>query len=149
MADIRDLGRAALAAAGLLLLATAPAWAGSTERVSISSSGKQGNDVSLNPAISADGRFVAFASDASDLVPGDTNGIDCSACGKDVFIRDRRTGTTERVSISSKGVQGNGSSGDFGVALSRSGRFVAFTSDATTLVPGDTNGTADVFVHTR
>src|SRR4051812_38340915 len=107
MTDIRDVGRAALAAAGLLLAATMPAGAGTTERVSVSSSGKPSNDSSFNSAISAYGRFAAFDSYASNLVPGDTNGADCVSdtfCGSDVFVHDRKTGKTERVSISSDGV---------------------------------------------
>ena len=70
------------------------------------------------PAISADGRFVAFDSDATNLVPGDTNGV------HDVFVRDRRTGTTERVSVGRGGAQGNGPA--IGPAISADGRFVAF-----------------------
>ena len=75
--------------------AAMPAWAhGTTERVSVSSGGAQGNDGSyFDPAISADGRFVAFTSDATNLVPGDTNGA------ADIFVRDRQTGTTRRVSL--------------------------------------------------
>ena len=87
---------------------------------------------SFGPAISADGRFVAFISDATNLVPGDTNGR------YDVFVRDRQTGTTRRVSVGPGGVQGNGDS--FDPAISADGRFVAFDSYATNLVPGDTNG---------
>src|SRR5438093_2008599 len=64
-----------------------------TERVSVDSTGAEGNNFSFSPAISADGRFVAFASVASNLVPGDTNGT------LDVFVRDRQTGATERVSV--------------------------------------------------
>src|SRR5207249_1268748 len=99
-----------------------------------------------HPALSADGRFVAFGSDATNLVAGDTNGT------TDVFVHDRQTGTTERVSVASGGgTQGNGKSGGFFAfpALSADGRFVAFQSDATNLVAGDTNGTTDVFVHDR
>src|SRR5207253_2878782 len=92
-------------------------------------------------SLSADGRFVAFGSYATNLVAGDTNGQ------HDVFIRDRLTGTTERVSLSSTGNQGDGWSS--GPSLSADGRFVAFTSGATNLVPGDTNGASDVFVHDR
>src|SRR5215208_5655648 len=100
-----------------------PAWAhGTTERVSVSSNGKQGNFYSLGPAISADGRFVAFASDASNLVPDDTNNA------IDVFVRDRQTGKTRRVSVSSGGAQGNNTS--FNQVISSDGRFVAFWSDA-------------------
>jgi Tol biopolymer transport system component len=113
---------------------------GTTERVSVSSSGEQGNAFSVG-TISADGRFIAFESDASNLVPGDTNGK------RDVFVRDRKLGTTERVSLRPDGGQGNDYS--FSPALSAGGRFVAFTSWASNLVPGDTNGTDDVFVRDR
>jgi hypothetical protein len=77
---------------------------GTTERVSVDSSGAQANDQSAGPAISADGRYVAFHSLASNLVGGDTNGT------YDIFVRDRQSGTTERVSIDSSGAQGNGDS---------------------------------------
>jgi Tol biopolymer transport system component len=88
------------------------------------------------PALSADGRFVAFVSSATNLVAGDTNGVD------DVFVTDIRTGSVERVS------GGNGPA--FGSpAISADGRYVAFRSEASTLVPGDTNGVADVFVTDR
>jgi len=83
MVDIGNPGRAALAAAGLALAAAAPAWAGTTELVSVSSRGGQGNGFSSGPALSADGRFVAFSSVASNLVPGDTNDTG------DVFVRTR------------------------------------------------------------
>src|SRR5207244_3314678 len=82
--------------------------------------------------ISADGRFVAFESDASNLVAGDTNGA------LDIFVRDRVTGTIERVSAAQGGSEGNGRS--FFPAISADGRFVAFLSDATNLVADDTNG---------
>jgi Tol biopolymer transport system component len=114
---------------------------GSTTRVSVSSSGAQGAQVSYAPSISADGRFVAFASRAADLVAGDSNKAD------DVFVHDRQTGTTERVSVSTAGIQGNGTS--FAPVISADGRYVAFTSNATNLVAGDTNGVADIFVHDR
>src|SRR5437773_218323 len=119
---------------------------GTTERVSVASDGTQGNNASSYPALSADGRFVAFDSDATNLVAGDTNGA------TDVFVHDRQTGATERVSVTSGGgTQGNGTSGGFFSfpALSAAGRFVAFQSDATNLVAGDTNGATDVFVHDR
>src|SRR5437016_1083416 len=119
---------------------------GMTERVSVASDGTQGNNASSYPALSADGRFVAFDSDATNLVAGDTNGA------TDVFVHDRQTGATERVSVTSGGgTQGNGNSGGFFAfpALSTDGRLVAFQSDATNLVAGDTNGATDVFVHDR
>jgi len=113
---------------------------GTTERVSLDSNGNQVNGYSTAPAISADGRFVAFESDAHRLVSGDTN-------PQDVFVRDRATGTTERVSLDSNGNQGNSYS--LASAISADGRFVAFLSDASNLVPGDTNRRRDVFVHDR
>jgi Tol biopolymer transport system component len=112
-----------------------------TERVSVDGSGSQGNGNSEGPAISADGRYVAFFSEAANLVPGDTNGA------FDIFVHDRLTGTTERVSVDSRGRQSNGDSLE--EALSADGRYVAFSSAATDLVPGDTNGTTDVFVRDR
>jgi Tol biopolymer transport system component len=114
---------------------------GTTSRVSVSGTGEQGSDYSYDPAISADGRYVTFASGAWNLVPGDTNDT------TDVFVRDRRTGTTGRVSVSGTGEQGNGES--FSPVLSADGRYVAFDSDASNLVPGDTNDTNDVFVRDR
>jgi Tol biopolymer transport system component len=131
--------RAILLAAAALAAGTAPALAAATtERVSVSSKGAQGNQASLLPAISASGRFVAFASDATNLVRGDTNRRG------DVFVHDRKTGTTERVSLSSTGEQGKGGKGGLGseilgVAIAEGGRFVAFSSAATNLVQGDTN----------
>src|SRR5439155_1129649 len=112
---------------------------GTTERVSVSSAGAEANGTSFAPAISADGRFVAFPSEATNLVPGDTNGA------TDVLVRDRRTGTTERVSVSSAGAEANGTS--FTPAISADGRLVAFASEADDLVIGDTNQAFDVFVH--
>jgi Tol biopolymer transport system component len=117
-----------------------------TERVSVDSAGAPGNHQSIAPAISADGRFVAFASVSSNLVADDTNGF------QDIFVRDRRSGTTERVSVSSAGVQADKSSGPgfgTGIAISADGRYVAFASGATNLVAEDTNGLTDVFVHDR
>jgi Tol biopolymer transport system component len=112
-----------------------------TELVSMNSAGDQANAESTQPSISADGRFVAFVSYASNLVPGDTEGW------RDVYVRDRQSRTTERVSVSSAGVQGNRDSSE--PAISATGRFVTFGSDATNLVAGDTNGYYDVFVHDR
>jgi hypothetical protein len=114
---------------------------GATERVSVDSSGVQGNDLSSRPSISADGRYVAFHSLASNLVAGDTNG------NYDIFVRDRQSGTTERISVDSAGVQGNFDS-EF-ASISADGRCVAFASNANNLVVGDTNFSEDVFVHDR
>jgi len=115
---------------------------GTTERVSVSSSGNQGNGWSGGRAISSDGRFVAFESETSNLVPGDTNNTG------DVFVRDRQTGITERVSVDSSGNESNGYSQN--PSISDDGRYVAFESfSATNLVPADTNNRADVFVHDR
>ena len=116
---------------------------GTTERVSVGSTGNEGNGTSSRPAISADGRFVMFQSTATNLVPGAANGRYWS----DVFVHDRQTGTTERVSVASDGTQENVSS--HSPAMSANGRFVAFDSFASNLVPGDTNGANDVFVHDR
>jgi Tol biopolymer transport system component len=112
--------------------------AGTTTRVSVSSSGDQGNGRSDGPSISRDGRFVAFFSYASTLVSGDTNGK------PDVFLRDVVAGTTRRVSVSSGGQQGNGDSSF--ASVSDDGRLVAFQSVASNLVNGDGNGVYDVFV---
>ncbi|MHB0856542.1 MAG: hypothetical protein ACYC5M_03110 [Anaerolineae bacterium] len=114
---------------------------GATTRVSVASDGAQGVEGSWNPSLSADGRYVAFASDASNLVAGDTNGW------WDVFVHDRQSGATTRVSVASDDAQGNHNSYD--PALSADGRYVAFFSNASNLVAGDTNGTGDVFVHDR
>ncbi|MEG4326038.1 calcium-binding protein [Microcoleus sp. herbarium5] len=109
-----------------------------TTRVSVDSAGNQGNGISEFPSISADGRFVGFASNASNLVPGDTNN------SRDTFVRDLLTNTTTRVSVDSAGIQGNDSSGI--PSISADGRFVTFASDATNLVPGDINNRGDIFV---
>jgi len=114
------------------------------ERVSIASDGTQGNGFSYAPDISADGRYVTFTSNASNLVEGDTNG------GTDIFVHDRVTGETQRVSVASDGTQGNNGIVDWITSfISADGRFVAFASKADNLVEGDTNGVQDVFVHDR
>ncbi len=112
--------------------------AGTTERVSVALDGGDGNGASHRPSMSADGRFVAFTSEASNLVAGDANGA------ADVFVRDREAGTTFRVSLAEDGGEANGPSGGF-TAISPNGTWVAFRSDASNLVPGDTNETSDVF----
>ncbi len=124
---------------------------GVTELVSVAPDGTQGNRFSIQPSISADGRFIAFASDATNLVGGDTNQQ------VDIFVRDRCTSDgkpvegctpgTERVSVASDGTQGSASSSN--PSISPDGRFIAFVSFASNLVSGDTNGTADLFVRDR
>lgn len=116
---------------------------GTTELVSVGSAGAQGNGASSNPSISSDGRYVAFSSDATNLVGADTNGV------RDVFVRDRLLGTTERVNVGSQGTEAT-SAGflDF-ASISGDGRFVTFSSTAPNLVPDDTNGVSDVFVRDR
>ena len=112
-----------------------------TVRVSVASDGSEGDNSSDSPSMSADGRYVAFESRATNLVPADTNG------SGDVFIHDRESGLTERVSVASDGSQADDWS--HYASVSADGRYVAFRSSATNLVPADTNGTDDVFIHDR
>ncbi len=105
---------------------------------STDASGIQGNGNSRRSALSADGQFVAFESDASNLVVGDANGA------QDIFLKNLDTGVVRLVSTASDGAQGVGHS-SFG-GISADGRFVAFNSPATNLVAGDANGQVDVFV---
>lgn len=114
---------------------------GTTERVSVDSLGVQGNGNCFHVSITPDGRFVAFESVASNLVPGDVNGMD------DIFLHDRATGTTELVSISTAGALGNGDS--LYPSVSADGLYVAFASNASNLAPLDTNGCVDVFLRNR
>ncbi len=114
---------------------------GTTTLVSISSEGIQANNYSQVLSISADGRFVAIESYASNLVHGDTNSR------ADVFVHDRHTGETSRVSVSSEGVQGDADS--LGPSISADGRYVSFYSRSTNLDLWDRNGEFDVFVHDR
>lgn len=114
---------------------------GQTTRVSVSSSGEQANAASYPSSLSNDGRYVVFGSDASNLAAGDGNGV------SDVMVHDRQTGQTTRVSITYAGGESSGPS--TGGRISADGRYVAFESDAGNLVPGDTRGARDVFVHDR
>jgi WD40-like Beta Propeller Repeat len=124
----RSLGVVVLLAAVLASPATPTcAFLGTTTRVSVDSAGNEGNARSSTVSISADGRFVAFSSDASNLVPGDTNRVE------DVFVHDRKTGITTRVSVDNAGNQGNGFSSE--ASISADGRFVAFGAFASNLVP--------------
>lgn len=118
--------------------------AGTTERVSSAPDGSAGNSGSSTPSFSSDGRFVVFYSNASNLVAGDTNNT------ADVFVRDRVSGTTERVNVNSAGEQATGG-GSLSAksAISDDGRYVVFRSAATNLVTGDTNGLWDVFLRDR
>jgi tricorn protease-like protein len=115
---------------------------GATTRISVASqTGAQADNGSGTVAISSDGRYVAFYSDANNLVSGDSNGVG------DIFVHDRQTGLTTRVSVDSGGVEANGGSSDFYLGISGDGRYVVFPSDATNLVSGDTNNVTDIFVH--
>src|SRR5439155_1130669 len=125
---------------------------GKTTRVSVSSSGAQAKATaypfggSHAWAISSDGRYVLFVSDAPNLVAHDTNRAE------DIFVRDRRTGKTTRVSVTSRERQATGSpthTGSNAPLISGDGRYVAFHSDASNLVPGDTNRVFDIFVRDR
>jgi hypothetical protein len=114
---------------------------GETERVSVSSNGGEVDQDSWYSAISGDGRFTAFVSASDDLVNGDGNGM------RDIFVHDQNSGQTERISLSTAGVEGNGDS--INPAISADGRFVAFESQANNLVGGDGNGARDIFVRDR
>ncbi|MBX3169352.1 MAG: PD40 domain-containing protein [Candidatus Eremiobacteraeota bacterium] len=111
---------------------------GAIVRLSVSAGGVQGNESSANVGISADGDRVSFESLATNLVPVDTNGFE------DVFLRIISTNSISLISTDSAGVQGDGDS--YGAEISKDGNFVAFISEATNLVTGDTNGFRDVFL---
>lgn len=112
-----------------------------TVRVSLATDGSEGNGASYFPSISSDGRSVAFLSAATNLVALDTNGT------VDVFVHDRQTGSTQRVSLSSGGFQSTMDCDH--PSLSGDGRYVAFDSYSPVLVAGDTNAVGDIFVHDR
>ena len=111
---------------------------GTIQRVSTDANGGQANDWSDNGKFSADVRYVVFQSYATNLVPGDTNK------NYDIFVKDLLSGAIHRVSVDANGGQGNGES--WGGQFSADGRYVVFESDASNLVPGDTNDTRDIFV---
>jgi len=121
--------------------AVAAADQGDTIRVSVDSTGVEGDNRSRDSVITDDGRQVVFRSIASNLVPGDTNAI------TDVFLHDRDSGVTYRISVDSAGLESNDESSQ--PSVSGSGRYVSFSSTASNLVPDDTNGANDVFVHDR
>ena len=120
--------------------------AGTTTRVSVASDGSQASGASYGVAMSGDGQTIAFSSLANDVVPDDTNNV------SDVFVRDMSAGTTTRVSVTPLGAQASGTSGvgpfAFGASLAMTpdGRYLAFRSDSSNLVAGDTNNQGDVFV---
>lgn len=138
------LSLVASALAVLAPSATTPAAAsgGGTERVSVASDGTQGNLGSYTANVSADGRYVAFESTASNLVAGLTGGY-----AQRVFVRDRTTGVTELVSVATGGAQADLGGSD--PSISADGRYVAFTSYSSNLVAGDTGGWGDIFVRDR
>ena len=111
---------------------------GETTRVSVASDGSEGNHHATSPSMNADGRYVAFVSKATNLVPGDTN------AAEDVFRHDLETGETIRVSVSTDGVEGAGTSGE--PSVNATGRFITFVSKSENLVPTDANHQRDVFV---
>lgn len=141
--SIRILIPISLMIAGFISSSCSPSQAQTlgTQRVSVASNGSQANKHSKQPSISADGHFVAFASDATDLVKDDENGV------TDIFVRDLVKNKTTRVSVSSKGKEGDRAS--YWPYISQDGQYVTFTSEATNLVDGDKNGGSDVFIYDR
>jgi hypothetical protein len=113
----------------------------SIQRSSVSSAGEQGNQASERPSVSRSGRFVAFDSTSSNLVAGDANGV------ADVFVHDHLANTTERVSVRGNGAEANGASRH--ASISANGRYVAFETDASNIVPNDTDGKTDIVVRDR
>jgi hypothetical protein len=111
---------------------------GITTLVSVDSAGVPANSYSGAAHLSADGRYIIFWSNASNLVSGDSNGK------VDAFIHDMKTGVTARVGLSAAGIQGNDVTRPDGI--SADGRYITLSSQASNLVPGDINGRADVFV---
>ena len=112
-----------------------------TVRASVTHTGDQADGTSNQPALSSNGLHVAFASTATNLVPGDTN------FDTDVFVRDLSAGTTVRVSLASDGTEANDDS--YKPSISADGRYVVFASSASNLVAGDTNNATDLFLHDR
>jgi Ca2+-binding RTX toxin-like protein len=110
---------------------------GAIQRVSTDAAGVQGNGFSYNARFSADGRTVVFTSEASNLVAGDSN------ISHDVFVKDLQSGAIQRVSAEAAGAQGN--AGSYNPQFSADGRYLVFTSDASNLVAGDSNGAGDIF----
>jgi Tol biopolymer transport system component len=120
-----------------------PAYAQNTlTRVSVATSGAQGNGASSAASLSDDGRYVTFTSSATNLVPNDTN------AQPDIFVRDRELGTTQRVNLGIGGEQALGGASS-NASISEDGQLVQFTSSAINLIGLDTNDQSDVFVHDR
>ena len=113
---------------------------GVVTRASTAADGTEANGYSQNVSISADGRYVVFESEATNLVVGDTNGIN------DIFVKNLQTGVVTRASTAADGTEANGFNGGYSISISADGRYVAFESEATNLVAGDTNGMVDIFV---
>lgn len=128
-------------AAAFAGLFAASAFGQSTERVNLNTAGGEANALSSRASVSADGRYIAFASDADNLAPADNNGAE------DIFVRDTQTGTTIRITINSFGVEADDQSSR--PSISADGRFVAFYSDATNLIANDIEGIRDIYVHDR
>lgn len=115
--------------------------AATTERINLAPNGAQANGVSILDAISEDGRYISFTSEADNLVSGDTNGV------SDIFVYDRQEGTSERINLAPDNAQANGISSSS--ALSADGRYVVYESDASNLVADDTNSKRDIFIYDR
>ena len=134
--------RAAISLFFPIILLCLPVFAAAStfpQLVNVASDGTPGNAPASIPSLSADGRYIVFASGATNLVPGDTNGL------QDIFVHDMVTGSTMLASVASDGAQGDGHSSYS--AISSDGRYIAFNSAATNLVPNDTNGLMDIFAH--
>jgi len=128
----------------ILALITAQAAAQTSTRASLGLAGDEGNDISYSPSISADGRFVAFETGATNLIPGDSNG------NKDVLVRDLLLGVTAVVSVNSAGDQGSPGTGSHQPDTSSDGRYVAFHSFAPNFGSlGDVSGVSDIFLRDR
>lgn len=123
------------------MLAATAAYAESTAIISVNAQGQAANGISDRSAISPDGNWVAYQSSASDLVAGDTSNQ------SDIFLYDRSTTTTTRISLGLNGAQSDGLSSS--PRLSQNGRFIAFESLATNLVVNDTGNVQDIFVYDR
>lgn len=116
-------------------------WNASTQRCVLGLAGAEPNGLTIRAVMSADARFIAFESRASNLVVGDTNNT------MDVFVLDRNTGAIARQSVGPVGEEGNGEND--GPSISGDGRFVGFASYSTNLWPNDTNASSDVFLRDR